>query len=146
MTVAGRALPEGRYGSRGARPSRRTYWIAGACAIGLGALAAWWAFANLGTSPIETQRTAFVNQPDNSMRLTFDVIRDEPQRPAVCIVRVRGLDGSEGGRKEVLIPPGGSSTSVSTVIRSTSEPVTAEIFGCSYQVPPYLSTTMPPSG
>lgn len=146
MTVAGRALPEGRYGSRARRPARRTYWIVGACVVALAGLVGYLGYTNFGTAPIETQRTGFENLPDNAMRMTFDVVRDDPARPAVCIVRVRGLDGSEGGRREVLVPPGGKSTSVSTVIRSTNEPVTADVFGCSYQLPAYLSTAVPPSG
>jgi hypothetical protein len=144
--VTGRALPEGRYGTSRARTSRRTYWIFGGLALALGVAATYLAYTNLGAAPIETQRTGFQSLPGNAMRMTFDVVRDQPDRPAVCIVRVRALDGAEGGRKEVLIPPGGTATSVSTVIRSTTEPVTAEVFGCSYQVPAYLSTSTPPSG
>lgn len=146
MTTDPATLPEGRYGKSRARPSRRTYWITGVLAVALGVVATYLAYTNLGATPIETQRTAFANLPDNAMRLTFDVTRDQPERPAVCIVRVRGIDGAEGGRKEVLVPPGGRPRSVSTVIRSTTEPVTAEVFGCSYQVPAYLSTATPPSG
>ncbi|HEV2778289.1 MAG TPA: DUF4307 domain-containing protein [Actinophytocola sp.] len=145
MSLADRVLPEGRYGSRGRPTPRRTYWIVGAIAVVAGAGLGYVAYTNLGGAPIETERAAFEDLPGNAMRLTFTVRRDEPNRAAVCIVRVRGQDGTEGGRKEVLIPPGGTPTSVSTVIRSTNEPVTADVFGCSYQVPPYLSTTMPPS-
>ena len=146
MALTGRALPEGRYGTRRARISRRTSWIIGGLALVFGVTATYLAYINLGAAPIETQRTSFQNLPGKAMRLTFDVVRDQPARPAVCIVRVRALDGAEGGRREVLIPPGGSATSVSTVIRSTTEPVTAEVFGCSYQIPAYLSTPTPPSG
>lgn len=145
MSVSGRTLPAGRYGSRGRRASRRTIWLVGACALTVGGLLTYLAYSNLGSAPIETQRTGFGNLPGNAMRMTFDVVRDQPERPAVCIVRVRGLDGTEGGRKEVLIPPGGPATSVETVIRSTNEPVTADVYGCSYQVPAYLSAATPPS-
>jgi hypothetical protein len=144
MSLRGQVLPEGRYGSRGRPVPRRTYWIVGTVAVLFGGFLAYLAYTNLGAAPIEAERTAFANLPDNAMRLTFTVHRDEPQRAAVCIVRVRGRDGTEGGRKEVLIPAGGTPTSMTTVIRSTSEPVTADVVGCSYQVPPYLSTTMPP--
>jgi hypothetical protein len=147
VSIAGRVLPEGRYGSRGRPPRRRTYWIVGALALILGGGAAYLAYTNLGDAPIETERTGFENLPGNAMRMSFDITRDQPGRAAVCIVRVRGEDGSEGGRKEVLIPPGETATrSVSTIIRSTNEPVTADVFGCSYQVPEYLSNATRPSG
>ncbi|HEX2129930.1 MAG TPA: DUF4307 domain-containing protein [Actinophytocola sp.] len=134
-----------RYGTRPRTTSRRTYWLLGAVALLLGGVIAWVGYANLGSAPIETQASTFENLPDNAMRFTFEISRNTPERPAVCIVRVRVLDGSEGGRKEVLVPPGAESTRVTTVIRSTEEPVTADVFGCSYQVPPYLSTDVPPS-
>lgn len=146
MTVGGHALPEGRYGSRGRPTPRRTYWIVGVLVVLVGGGLGYLAYTNLGSAPIEAERAAFSNEPGNAMRLTFTVRRDEPHRAAVCIVRVRGQDGTEGGRKEVLIPPAGTPTSVTTLIRSTNEPVTADVVGCSYQVPPYLSTTMPPTG
>ena len=146
MTIAGRALPEGRYGSRGRAPSRRTYWIVGGAALVAGGLIAWLAYANLGAAPIETERTGYESLPGNAMRLSFTVTRDHPERPAVCIVRVRGRDGGEGGRKEVFVPPGGTPAAMTTIIRSTDEPVVADVFGCSYQVPEYLSTATRPSG
>ncbi|HWM00928.1 MAG TPA: DUF4307 domain-containing protein [Actinophytocola sp.] len=146
MTAPGRTMLEDRYGTRPRRRSRRTYWLLGACALALGGVIAYVGYANLGTAPIETQQASFENLPDDAMRFTFEITRDTPERPAVCIVRVRMLDGGEGGRKEVLVPPGAKSMRVTTIIRSTKEPVTADVFGCSYQVPAYLSTDLPPSG
>lgn len=146
MTVAGHALPEGRYGKPPAKRSRR----ATAALITLGVLAggavAYVAYVNLGSAPIEAERTSFSNLPGNRMQLVFDVTRQTPDKAAVCIVRTRGLDGGEGGRKEVYIAPGPSPVRVTTVISSSSEPVTADVFGCSYQVPAYLSTGQPPTG
>lgn len=109
-------------------------------------LVAYLGYTNLAGAPIEAQRVGFESLPGNAMRLTFDVVRDAPDRPVVCIVRVRALDGAETGRKEVLIAPGSSSTLVTTVVRGSAEPVTADVFGCSYQVPEYLSTAMRPTG
>jgi len=145
MTVGGRALPEGRYGLRGRPTSRRTLWIVTACAIAVGCVVGYAAYTNLGSAEIEAERTGYTDMPGNALRMTFTVTRNHPDRPAVCIVRVRGLDGGETGRKEVLVPPGANTTPVSTVIQSTDEPVTADVFGCSYEVPAYLRST-PPSG
>jgi hypothetical protein len=146
MAIAGQALPKGRYGSRGRPTARRTVWIVGAAAVIFGGVVAYLAYTNLGGAPIETERTGYESLPGNAMRLNFTVTRDHPERPAVCIVRVRGRDGAEGGRKEVFIPPGGMPASATTIIRSTVEPIVADVFGCSYQVPPYLSTPTRPSG
>jgi hypothetical protein len=146
MPAPGSALLEDRYGVRPRRASRRTYWLIGACALVVSGVVAWIGYTNLGTAPIETQSTSFANLPNNQMRLTFDITRNAPDRAAVCIVRARVLDGSEGGRKEVYIPPGASTMTMTTDITSSGEPVTADVFGCSYQVPAYLSKHMPPSG
>ena len=107
---------------------------------------AWIGYANLGTAPIETQQVGFENLAGTTDALTFEITRDTPDRPAVCIVRTRVRNGEEGGRREVLIPPGPATTRVTTTIKSGAEPVTADVFGCSYQVPAYLSTHLPPSG
>lgn len=146
MTTTGGTLHEQRYGARPKKTSRRTLWLMGALAVLFGGVVAWVGYVNLGTAPIETQQVNFQNLPDDAMRFTFEITRDTPDRPAVCIVRVRVLDGGEGGRKEVLVPPGAKSTRITTEIESTREPVTADVFGCSYQVPGYLSTDLPPSG
>jgi hypothetical protein len=146
MTASGSALLEDRYGTKPRRAGKRTYWVVGALALVVGAVVAWIGYVNFGSAPIETQTTNYANLPDNQMKLTFDVTRDDPSRPAVCIVRTRVLDGSEGGRKEVYIAPAKGTVTMTTVIVSSGEPVTADVFGCSYQVPAYLSTHMPPSG
>lgn len=146
MTAPSSTLLEDRYGTKPKRASRRTYWIVGAIALVVSGVVAWIGYVNFGTAPIDTQTTSFSNLPDNQMKMTFEVTRDTPERPAVCIVRARVLDGSEGGRKEVYIPPAQGPITMTTVITTSAEPVTADVFGCSYQVPAYLSTHMPPTG
>jgi hypothetical protein len=146
MTAPSSTLLEDRYGKKPKRASLRVYWVVGAIALVVSGFVAWIGYTNFGTAPIETQTTSFANLPHNQMTMTFQVTRDTPDRPAVCVVRVRQLDGSEGGRKEVYIPPASGAIVMKTVITSSGEPVTAEVFGCSYQVPAYLSKHMPPSG
>ncbi|MFD8500499.1 DUF4307 domain-containing protein [Amycolatopsis sp. NPDC059657] len=137
------ARPEGRYGpTRGARRQRPWgRWLFGVVAVAVSMGVAYVAYANLGTAPIEAQRVGFSIKPDNAIEIVMDVTRDEPGRPGVCIVRARDLSGAENGRREILVPAGGGTMRLSTVIRSTGEPVTADIFGCSYDVPRYLSTS-----
>jgi hypothetical protein len=98
-------------------------------------------YQNLGTKPIEAKQIAFEVLDDRSVAVTFEVVRDQPERAAVCIIRARSDDGDESGRREVYIPPGRTTAVEKTVLRSSKPPVTGEVFGCSYQVPAYLSTT-----
>ncbi|WP_020670392.1 DUF4307 domain-containing protein [Amycolatopsis nigrescens] len=141
-------LPEGRYGSAGhgqaARENRprgkARRWVFGVIAVVVSSAAALLLYQNLGSVPIEAQRLGFEEQPGNSMSITIDVTRDEPDRPGVCVVRVRDISGAESGRREIFVPPGAGSTVLTAVVRSGTRPVTADIFGCSYDVPQYLST------
>lgn len=135
-----RALPEGRYGRTrgGSGPSRRSLWVFTAVAIVAAGALAFVAYQNLGSAPIEAERRLFSEVPGDAMEMTLDVTRDDDSRPGVCIVRVRDLGGAESGRREVLVPPG--TGSVTTVIQSRGKPVTADVFGCSYDVPDYLSS------
>jgi hypothetical protein len=96
-------------------------------------------FRNLGSPPIEGRQTAYQVIDDGSVRITFQVVREQPHRPAVCIVRARSRDGDETGRKEVLVPPGEGSVLATTLLRTSRRPVTGEVFGCSYDVPAYLT-------
>ena len=103
------------------------------------------AYRNLGSAPIEAEQTAFEVIDDGTVEVTFQVVRDQPERPAVCIVRARARDGDETGRKEVLVPAGERSVIATTVLRTSRRPVTGEVFGCSYDVPPYLDRGPSPS-
>ncbi|GAB2746624.1 DUF4307 domain-containing protein [Amycolatopsis magusensis] len=134
-------LPEGRYGKpKRPAPKRWRTWALSAAGLLVGGAVAVLAYANLGTAPIEGERRLFTELPGDAMEITVDVTRDEPERAGVCIVRVRDITGAESGRREVLVPPGESSTAVKAVIKSRGRPVTADVFGCSYEVPEYLST------
>jgi hypothetical protein len=135
------ALPEGRYGTGRAKTSRRwRRWLFLAIALLVSGLIAWVAYVNLGSAPIDAERIAFSKEPGNAMEITLNVTRDDDSRPGVCVVRVRDRTGAESGRKELLIPAGVKYNRISTTIKSIGEPVTADVFGCSYDIPRYLST------
>ncbi len=134
-------LPEGRYGTKRARAPRR--WRRGlflAVALLVSGTIAYIAYVNLGDAPIDAERIAFANKPGNAMEITINVKRDDDSKPGVCIVRVRDKAGAESGRKELVVPAGAKYNRMSTVIKSIGEPVTADVFGCSYAIPRYLST------
>jgi hypothetical protein len=137
-----RALPEGRYGSaRGKTPPRWRKWLFTLIALVVSGAVAWIAYLNLGPAPIAADRVSFQELPGNSMSVTINATRDDPSRPGVCIVRVQDISGAESGRKEVLIPAGQNHSLQTTVVRSIDRPVTADVFGCSYVVPSYLSSS-----
>jgi hypothetical protein len=115
--------------------------VAAVILIGLGLAVT--GYRNLGSPPIQGRQTAFLVLDDGSVRISFQVVREQPQRQAVCIVRARSEDGDETGRKEVFVAPGAPSVIVETVLRTSRRPVTGEVFGCSYEVPDYL---VPPTG
>ncbi|WP_439383602.1 DUF4307 domain-containing protein [Amycolatopsis lexingtonensis] len=139
--TAAPVLPEGRYGTRVATPSRRwRRWLFLAVALLVSGVIAWVAYVNLGAAPIDAERVAFKAEPGNAMEITINVTRDDDSKPGVCIVRARDKTGAESGRKELLIPAGAKYSRMSTTIRSIGEPVTADVYGCSYDIPRYLST------
>ncbi|WP_257233754.1 DUF4307 domain-containing protein [Halopolyspora algeriensis] len=140
-------LPEGRYGSRARKRSNRLLrWSLSAVALVVSVGVALVAYSNLGSAPIEANRLTYQALDDNSLRITLEVRRDFPQRPAVCVVRARSLDGTETGRKEILVPPSEGTAHPVTVVTTSAPPVSGNVHGCSYTVPEYLSTPTRPSG
>jgi hypothetical protein len=144
--VAGRALPEGRYGKPRRPLPAWARWSLPVVAVGIGLLVAVVGYRNLGSQPVEARQTAFRVLDPGSVEITFEVVRQTPDQAVVCIVRARSDDGDEAGRREVYVAPGRGTERETTVLRTSKPPVTGEVFGCSYQVPPYLSTTLRPSG
>lgn len=133
-------LPADRYGrSRSAGTTKRGAILFAVIAVTVSAAIAYVAFRLIGSDPLSAERVAFSVRPDKTMEVTLDVERNEPQRPAVCVVRVRDISGAETGRREVYVPPSEDGVRLRTVITSGSRPVTADVFGCTYSVPDYLS-------
>lgn len=129
-----------RYGTPRSRgTTKRGAILFGVIAVIVSAAIAYVAFRLIGSDPLSAERVAFAVRPDKTMEVTLDVERNEPERPAVCVVRVRDISGAETGRREVYIPPSDGSVRLRTVITSGSRPVTADVFGCTYSVPDYLS-------
>ncbi|MBP2476366.1 hypothetical protein JOF53_005238 [Crossiella equi] len=142
-----RPLPEGRYGRSSDR--RTPPWVRLALlvtAVAVGGVLAVVGYQNLGTTPIEGKQTAYRVLDNTSVEISFQVARQTPERAAVCIVRARSEDGDEVGRREVLVTPSRDTVVETTVVRTSRLAVTGVVFGCSYQVPEYLSSTARPSG
>ena len=133
--------PAARYGrQRLSRRSRR--WLAiGLTALVLlaGVVVAIVASQRLGSGDVQGELGGYQLVDDETLSVTIKVTRADPSRPVVCIVRARSIDGSETGRREVLVPPSSQDTvTVTTVVKSTRPPVVGDVYGCGTDVPPYL--------
>ncbi|APU18855.1 DUF4307 domain-containing protein [Actinoalloteichus sp. GBA129-24] len=143
-----RQRPAGRYGTPTRRPSRWVLIGSLIVAAGIGLVASVVAYRNYGSPPIRAEQIAFDITSDDALDLSFEVVRDEPSRPAVCVLESRAENGDEVGRREVYIPPAEGSMIYTTTLRTSQPPVIGEVFGCSYDVPEYLIDTAltPPGG
>jgi len=96
-------------------------------------------YERLNTSDVTGSLAGYRVIDNETASVTISVTRSEPSRPVDCIVRVRAADGSETGRREVLVPPSEAATvQVTTTVKSSRPPVMADIYGCGTDVPAYL--------
>ena len=110
-----------------------------ALVVAAGAAVAMVASQRLGSGEVKGELGAYQLVNDETVEVTISVTRKDPSRPVVCIVRARSLDGSETGRREVLVPPSAQATvQVSTIVKSSRPPVVGDVYGCGTEVPPYL--------
>lgn len=141
MTEAPTPRPEARYGrSRLSRIPRR--WVIvtlGALVVVAGLVIAVIGYHRFGTSDVKGTTAGYRVIDDQTASITISVTRSDPSRPVDCIVRVRSKDGSETGRRELLVPPSDAATvQVTTTVKSFEPPVVADIYGCGSDVPAYL--------
>jgi hypothetical protein len=141
MTEAPISRPEARYGrSRLSRIPRRWVIITlGALVVVAGLVIAVIGYHRFGTSDVKGTMAGYRVIDDQTASITISVTRSDPSRPVDCIVRVRSKDGSETGRRELLVPPSDATTvQVTTTVKSSEPPVVADIYGCGTDVPAYL--------
>jgi hypothetical protein len=145
--MAVRQLPAGRYGTPRSKRSRRWwYWAILAAFLVAGLIVAYVAYENLGATPIDPEVSTYHVVDDSTVTSTFTVSRNHPDQPADCIVYALAADGSEVARGEIYVPPSGNTIQLSVTLRTVERATTVEFYGCSYQVPAYLTKSMPPSG
>lgn len=133
--------PEARYGR--SRLSRlRGRWVIfalGVLVVAAGLAMAVIGYQRFGTSAVSGSMAGYRVIDDQTASITISVTRSDPSRPAHCIVRVRAADGSETGRRELLVPPSAAATvQVTTTVKSSQPPAVADIYGCGTDVPAYL--------
>jgi hypothetical protein len=133
--------PTARYGrQRLSRSGRRRIAIGMTLFIVvLGVIIATIGYQRLGTSDVKGELTAYRLVDDRTVEVTVGVTRDDPSRPVVCIVRARSVDGSETGRREILVPPSSQVTvQVDAIVKTTKPAAVGDVYGCGTDVPGYL--------
>ncbi|MDZ4266676.1 MAG: DUF4307 domain-containing protein [Mycobacterium sp.] len=133
--------PTARYGRQ--RLSRRTRrWMAiglTAAVVVLGVVIAAVAFVRFDAGDVKGELGGYRIVDDKTVEVTVSVTRDDPSQPVVCIVRARSYDGTETGRREVLVAPSTATTvQVRTVVTTSRPAVVGDVYGCGSDVPPYL--------
>jgi hypothetical protein len=140
MTEASTPPPQARYGrGRLPRPSRR--WLIALSVIGVaaGIALAGIGYQRLGHSDVEGTLAGYRLIDSQTVSVTISVTRRDPSRPVDCIVRVRAKDGSETGRRELLVPPAAQATvQVTGIVKSSKPAAVGDIYGCGTDVPGYL--------
>ena len=133
--------PAARYGrQRLSRSGRRRVAIGMTLLIiVLGVIIAVIGFQRLGTSDVKGELTAYRLIDNRTVEVTVGVTREDPSRPVVCIVRARSVDGSETGRREILVPPSSQATvQVTGIVKTTRPAAVGDVYGCGTDVPGYL--------
>jgi hypothetical protein len=133
--------PEARYGRPrlSGRSRRRVVIALAALVVAAGAAVAVVGYQRLGSSDVTGSLAGYQVIDDETASVTISVTRSDPSRPVDCIVRVRSKDGSETGRREVLVPSSGQETvQLTTTVKSSKPPAMADIYGCGPDVPGYL--------
>ncbi|NLU82777.1 DUF4307 domain-containing protein [Rhodococcus sp. HNM0569] len=134
-------LPPGRYAATTRRPRRTWVWLVTAAAVVAGIVVAFIAYQRFSVSDLDAEVKSYEIIDDSRIDVAFTVTRDDPSRDVVCIARARSRDGSETGRREVLVPGGPDSTVLITAQVFTSlPPGMGDLYGCSFDVPDYLTT------
>ncbi|MEU7764385.1 DUF4307 domain-containing protein [Nocardia sp. NPDC049190] len=131
--------PADRYGTK---PPVRRRWIPlvlGLLVVLTGLGVAYLGYLKYGPEAIEAEQLGYTVVDDSTMSIRLKITRADPAQPAVCFVRAMARDGSELGRREVLVEPSASGTvELTTIVRSSARPVSGSIYACSDQVPSYL--------
>ncbi len=133
--------PAARYGQQRLSRSSRRWWAIGLTTLVLvaGVVVAIVGSQRLGSGDVQGELGGYQLIDDETLSVTVKVTRSDPSRPVVCILRARSIDGSETGRREVLIPPSSQKTvNVTETVKSTRPPVVGDVYGCGTDVPAYL--------
>jgi hypothetical protein len=139
MTDRSVPRPTGRYGPLARGPRRRAVIVLAVVDVAAGTAVAVIGYQRLGSPDVEGTLAGYRVIDDQTVSVTITVTRSDPSRPVVCISRVRSANGSETGRREVLVEPSQAATvQVTTIVKSSRPPVMGDVYGCGTDVPAYL--------
>ena len=133
--------PESRYGTARLSPGsrRRVITVLTILIVAIGVGIAVLGYQRLGTGEVEGKLGGYRQLDDQTVEVTISVTRTDPSKPVVCIVRARSKDGSETGRREILVAPSDQETvQVTTQVKTSRPPVVGDVYGCGTEVPGYL--------
>ncbi len=134
-------LPEGRYPVSASKRAvgRRTKTILLVIVLLIGFGIAYFSYQRFAVKEIEGTALTFDLLDEQTVSIRFSVTRADPSEDAVCIIRARSRDGSETGRREVLIPASAQrEVEAVSEVRTSQPPAVGEIYGCGLNVPEYL--------
>ncbi|MGW6693474.1 DUF4307 domain-containing protein [Rhodococcus sp. NPDC054953] len=122
------------------RGSRITSIVLTIGVVLLGLAVAWLGYNKFAAKDIASEMVQYSIVDDSTMAMSFTVTREEPSEAALCIVRVRSRDGSETGRREIVVQPSEHGTvQIDTQVTTSQPPGVADIYGCGSTVPSYLT-------
>lgn len=138
-TPAAVLRPESRYGKTRRGPNRLLIAALTVLALALGVAVAIAGYQRLGSSEVKGELAGFQLIDDRTVDVTLSVTREDPSQPVVCIMRARSIDGSETGRRELLVGPSTATTvQVTAQVKTSKPPVVGDAYGCGTDIPGYL--------
>jgi Domain of unknown function (DUF4307) len=97
-------------------------------------------YQRLGGGDVDGTLGGYQLIDDQTVNVTVSVTRSDPSRPVVCILRARSKDGSETGRREILVAPSDQATvQVTAAVKTSRPPAIGDVYGCGTNVPGYLT-------
>ncbi|MGC4962300.1 DUF4307 domain-containing protein [Gordonia sp. DT218] len=143
---APRSGPRATYPSAQSSTSRRRWFIGlSALVVVVGLALAAFGYSKFANPVVSGEAAGYQIVNPATVAVQITVTRRDPGQPAACVVRGRSADGDETGRREILIPAGTQTqVGVHTEVSTSKPPVIGEVFGCTTDVPAYLTAPSEP--